>query len=754
MGLKQWYQRWLGRPRPGRDCWSQRRRLTLEALEDRTLPSVTIWTGANTLADFNWSDPANWSNGVPGPSDMAEFNSDSAATQFSIVDTRFSIKGLLITTGLAGGSISVNAPLVLTVSSEWDSGSIIVNRSTGGTVANDGTMTLNLSGNSVALSGDGAFTNNGTISVEGTGLGGSALQLHSGTSGTTTLNNTSTGVIDFQSDSGIVACCGATLLTNAGTIAKTGGTNTSSIDLPLDNTGTIDAESGTIAMGPGLGAHTTDTNGTFKTAAGAFIDLAPFADISFTENGTFTATGSGSILLEAGTLAIAPTGATFNIPGTDSFLWSNGAAIDIPTMTTLTYNGPLSLNGSSAVVLEGGGTFLENGTITESGAGGLYINDGSSTSTTLDIASGSTFDFQSDAGIGNSCCGEGRELLTNAGTIEKTGGNGTSTISAPIINSGTIGVYAGTLNLAPPSRSLTSSGSLVVQAGSAMQVAGDYTQTSAGSLQPILASPGQFGALQVAGQATLAGALNVSTANNFSPTNGQSFPVLTAGSVSGTFAALSGLSFANGISLSPVYSPTTVVLLASVSPPLLAAAGRDVSAIAGQPFSGVVATITDAILGITAQSLQATITWGDGHTSAGTVSANGDGAFNVRGTNTYAQAGSYAVSVVVQDTANHQLATAQGTATVLGSPLPLSTLRGITMQLVTVKVGKKKRRLVIEVFFADTGAKKGEFTSPFQKPGFKNIQVSVRDSNGDGVPDQIVVTARKGKKTVTTSFPG
>jgi hypothetical protein len=60
---------------------------------------------------------------------------------------------------------------------------------------------------------------------------------------------------------------------------------------------------------------------------------------------------------------------------------------------------------------------------------------------------------------------------------------------------------------------------------------------------------------------------------------------------------------------------------------------------------------------------------------------------------------------------------------------------------------------MVDVFFADTGEKKGEFASPFQQPAFKNIQVSIRDGNGDGVPDEVVVTARKGKKTMTAVFP-
>jgi hypothetical protein len=91
----------------------------------------------------------------------------------------------------------------------------------------------------------------------------------------------------------------------------------------------------------------------------------------------------------------------------------------------------------------------------------------------------------------------------------------------------------------------------------------------------------------------------------------------------------------------------------------------------------------------------------------------------------------------------------------LPPPTTTTTLpaAGITAQVVPLKVGKKKR-LMVEVLFADTGGLKGTFPSPFQKPGFKNIQVSVLDSNGDGVPDLVVLTARKGKRTVTVAFPG
>jgi hypothetical protein len=81
-----------------------------------------------------------------------------------------------------------------------------------------------------------------------------------------------------------------------------------------------------------------------------------------------------------------------------------------------------------------------------------------------------------------------------------------------------------------------------------------------------------------------------------------------------------------------------------------------------------------------------------------------------------------------------------------GGSGPVGGSPAITAQLVTVKV-RKKKVLMVEVFFADTGAKKELLPSPFQKGRFRHIQVSVRGN-------QVVLTAKKGKKTVTATLPG
>jgi hypothetical protein len=74
-----------------------------------------------------------------------------------------------------------------------------------------------------------------------------------------------------------------------------------------------------------------------------------------------------------------------------------------------------------------------------------------------------------------------------------------------------------------------------------------------------------------------------------------------------------------------------------------------VNAVAGKPFTGVVATFSDADPMANARDFTATINWGDGHLTNGTITANAQGGFDVSGTNTYATLGRFAISVDVAD---------------------------------------------------------------------------------------------------------
>ena len=112
-----------------------------------------------------------------------------------------------------------------------------------------------------------------------------------------------------------------------------------------------------------------------------------------------------------------------------------------------------------------------------------------------------------------------------------------------------------------------------------------------------------------------------------------------------------------------------VAFVAKVADAALSATGAPVSATAGAQFSGTVATFTDADLAGAASDYTATISWGDGSTSAGTISSVPSGGFAVTGSHTYANAGVYQTSVTITD-AGGATAAATSSANVAPPPSP------------------------------------------------------------------------------------
>ena len=105
-----------------------------------------------------------------------------------------------------------------------------------------------------------------------------------------------------------------------------------------------------------------------------------------------------------------------------------------------------------------------------------------------------------------------------------------------------------------------------------------------------------------------------------------------------------------------------------------------INAVEGASFSGVVATASDADPASTGSEYEATIEWGDGTTTTGTVTGTG-GSFEVGGSHTYADEGSYSVIVTLTDTdtpANNGSATS--TAAVSDAALSASGVSSISPQ--------------------------------------------------------------------------
>ncbi len=81
----------------------------------------------------------------------------------------------------------------------------------------------------------------------------------------------------------------------------------------------------------------------------------------------------------------------------------------------------------------------------------------------------------------------------------------------------------------------------------------------------------------------------------------------------------------------------------------LTATGVDVSATEGNAITATVATFTDANPSATIGDFTATITWGDGTTTTGTITEDKNGVFSVTGTHTYAEKGSDPIGVTITD---------------------------------------------------------------------------------------------------------
>jgi uncharacterized protein (TIGR03118 family) len=105
-------------------------------------------------------------------------------------------------------------------------------------------------------------------------------------------------------------------------------------------------------------------------------------------------------------------------------------------------------------------------------------------------------------------------------------------------------------------------------------------------------------------------------------------------------------------------------------------------------FSGAVAAFASSNTAALASDFTATIDWGDGSTSAGTVASNNDDGFNVAGSHIYAEAAaSEAIRITVSDGTN--TVTLNGSAAVKDAPLaatgvPVSLQQGLTLNKVAV----------------------------------------------------------------------
>lgn len=113
---------------------------------------------------------------------------------------------------------------------------------------------------------------------------------------------------------------------------------------------------------------------------------------------------------------------------------------------------------------------------------------------------------------------------------------------------------------------------------------------------------------------------------------------------------------------------------ATVADAALSGAAVNFTTARNRLFTGVVATFSDANPYSSASDFTATIAWGDGHSSAGTVSVRSGGGFQVTGSHTYTKKGNYTFTVTILDRDGARLVV-QGKATVSNAASPNLTAR-------------------------------------------------------------------------------
>jgi hypothetical protein len=113
--------------------------------------------------------------------------------------------------------------------------------------------------------------------------------------------------------------------------------------------------------------------------------------------------------------------------------------------------------------------------------------------------------------------------------------------------------------------------------------------------------------------------------------------------------------------------------------PALSVAGINTTVVVGTPYSGNFVIITDPSA-TSAANLVATISWGNGQSWAGEVVDLGGGQFGVTGDITYADTGSYTITILVTDheSSGDQSVTAQAMVTVSPADPPPVTPSGTT----------------------------------------------------------------------------
>ncbi len=486
--------------------------LILLAGNDAAYSTTIVWT--NT-AGGNWNDASGWNpNLVPGDSDNALITNAGAylvtldvspviaaltlggssgqqtlamgANSLTLTNASFvKTNGVL---QLQGGLLGGAGPLAVNGTINWTGGRIDTN--TVLTVASNGLIFVDAGFSEGALDFSGVLTNAGTIVLTNGGIRCIAFSGYNGGYGL--LVNAPGGLIDLRTGSIIAyyndnSGIGLPSVANQGTILKSSGSDTTQIDAPFFNSGTLDVQSGIVNLnggGSGSGIYQAEPGATLAYPADYEVD------------GTIA--GAGTNLLDGGLL-------TFDGSVTGQFVWISGR-INPNSVGNVAANGLMLVNPGSTgttvdfqgILTNAGVIVLTNGgirCIDFSGYGGGYGLLVNAPGGLIDLQAGSIIDYYND----NS--GIGVPTVINNGTVHKSSASDTTPINPPFFNSGALDVQSGTVSV---NGGGSGHGTFLARAGSTLVFGNDYEVDSS------LTGAGTN--LFTAGSFILNGSLNTSNA--------------------------------------------------------------------------------------------------------------------------------------------------------------------------------------------------------------------------------------------------
>jgi len=390
----------------------------------------------------------------------------------------------------------------------------------------------------------------------------------------------------------------AGLATNSGKLTIGGSSNNvSTTAASFSNTGTL-----TINAGDSLkAAKLTQISGT--TLSGGIFTLA--GNLDLTNSGISVTTNSSTLTLSGGTInsnsvnalgALASNTKTLTIAGTSNNVSTTASSFS--NTGTLTINAGDSFKAANLTQISGttlsAGTYVLAGNLDLTGAANVTTNSATLTLEGGTIQTGSTNDLANLASntksltLTNNASFSTGASFNNTGTMDVTGGStftvsgsnsytqsaGTTTVDGTLAG-GTAGisVTGGTLlGVGTLNANTTNSATISVgDSGKAglLAITGTYTQLSTGTSKVSVGGTTvgtQYSQLKITGTASLGGTLTAALINSFTPSVGQTFTILTASAVSGTFTN-STIAINSSEQFDISYTSTGVVLtVASIAP--------------------------------------------------------------------------------------------------------------------------------------------------------------------------------------------